>query len=244
MRGRAPVHLPAHALAQDLAASRRRRAVALVGLGILTLGIARAQLPRVSAGLGTGFGGMRREESIAGVTHLTESTACTAAAWWYDFTWDSSARWTVGLHLHSMSVQIEDGGSVGSMDLLPVLLQLGLRRPLISERLWGFASAGVGITDLKFTPTDETGGWEAAGGGDVQFTQEHPLTLALNIGLDYGIDSNLLLEAGLGAVSIDSKLTYQRARAPDEGFVEDKSAEVSASHLLATIGIRWWCEWW
>jgi hypothetical protein len=224
-------------------ASCGRRTLALAGLWALTLVGAGAELPRVSAGLGAGVGGLRREQSVADVPELTESNGCTATAWWFDVAWDTSKHWIIGLHAHSLTVPIEDDGRVGSYDLLPVLAQLGLRRSLIQERMWGFLLVGAGVSSTQFTPNSNTAHWEEAGGGDLHITHERPFTFALSAGLDYGIGSNLLLEVGAGAVYIDSRITYQRVP-PDQGFAEDLSAEVSASHLLATIGIRWWCDWW
>ncbi len=216
----------------------------LLGLWVLALDIAGAQLPRISAGLGGGVGGLRREESIAGVPKLTESAGCTAAAWWCDFAWDTSAHWILNLHFHSLTVPIEDHGRVGSFDLLPVLAQVGLRRPLMPDRLWGYALLGAGVTTTRFTPNANTARWEDEGGGGLRFTRERPFTLAVSGGLDYVIGQNLLLEVGFGAVAMDSQIAYRRVRGPNEGFEENRGAEVSASHLLGTLGIRWWCDWW
>lgn len=232
------------ALAPLESVHRGRKTLALLGLCALILDVAEAQLPRVSAGLGTGIGGLRREESIAGVPKLTESSGCSAMAWWLDFTWETSKHWTIGLHAHSLTVPVEDHGRVGSFDLLPVLVQLGLRRSLVPDRVWGYALLGAGVTGARFTPNDNTAGWEDAGGGGLRFTRERPFTFGLSAGLDCAIASNLLLEVGAGAVTMDSQIAYRRVRLPNEGFAENRGAEVSASHLLATIGIRWWCDWW
>lgn len=220
--------------------------LALWALGAGASDLAWADLPRLSAGMGAGVGGLRREQAVAGVPYLTESGNPSAATWWLDLTWSSRARWTIGLHAHLLRVAIEDGSRVGTFDLIPVLAQLGVRRPLIGEKFWGFATVGAGFTASRFLPAGNEADWEAIGGGGLRFTRERPFTVAVHAGCDYSLSSELLLEAGAGAVAADSEITYRTARGgrPGQGFTEDASTRISATHLTATLGIRWWFEWW
>jgi len=205
-----------------------------------------ADLPRLSAGMGAGMGGLRREHAVAGVPYLTESGTPSAATWWFDLTWSSRGRWTIGLHAHLLRVAIEDGSRVGTFDLMPVLAQLGVRRPLIGEQFWGFATVGAGVTGSRFLAAGNEADWEAAGGGGLRLTRERPFTVAIHAGCDYRLSSEFLLEAGAGAVVADSEIAYRTARrgGSEQGFREDASTTISATHLMATLGVRWWFEWW
>jgi hypothetical protein len=141
---------------------------------------------------------------------------------------------------------IKDGSRVGTFDLMPVLVQFGLRRPLIEGKLWGFATLGAGVTASRFLPAENEADWEAAGGGGLRFTKRRPFTVAIHAGCDYVLSSDLLLEVGAGAVAADSDIAFRRAGGGEsgQGFVEDASTRISASHLMATLGVRWWFEWW
>ncbi len=218
----------------------------LSGTAAGVIGATPADLPRFSAGMGTGVGGLRREQAAAGVPYLAESGVPSAATWWFDLTWSSRTRWTLGLHAHLLRVAIEDGSRVGTFDLLPVLAQFGLRRPLLREKLWGFVAVGAGLTGSRFIPAANEAEWEAMGGGGLQFTRERPFTVGVQAGCDYSLTPELLIEAGAGAITMDSEITYRVARrtGSGQGFTEDAMTSISASHLMATLGVRWWFEWW
>ncbi len=207
---------------------------------------ARAQFPRFSAGLGAGIGGLRYQEFVGGVPYSAGTGRFSGQSWWLDLTWNAYSGWTFGVSSHLLRVPIDDGGRVGTFDLLPVVAQVGLRRALITDRLWGFLNVGAGLTWSRYVTTGSTQRWESLGGGHVHLTRQRPFTFSLMTGLDYGLTPTLLLEAAVGSVQMDSEISYRTVPPIGSGtsFVHDRAALVEARHLLARVGVRWWFEWW
>jgi hypothetical protein len=218
--------------------------VCLVGLGSVA-GATSAEFPQVTVGMGTGLGGLFHEESMGGAPRSTEMGRFAAAAYWLDAGYSLRSHLTAGLRGHYMRISLEEGGDIGTLDLLPVTAFIGYRYGVLQDRLRGFATIGAGVGSVRYLPSGEGFRWEAPGGGPPEVTHEYPAVLELTAGADVALSETLSFELGLASVFMDSNLAYQPAADEQSGeYVPERAYKVSGRHLLLLMGVRWWVELW
>ncbi len=222
------------------------RIAAALFLIALTAGFAQADLPRFSAAGGTGIGGLFHREYVSGAPKGSEVGHFSARLWWADLAWSFRSRMTLGLRAHFLRVPLHDTPDVGTLDLVPVVLQLGYWQPALNERLYGFVCAGAGLAAARFYPSDADSAWVGPGGDPVDVSHDKSFVFEISVGGDYSIGESLLLELGLVTSFTRTEVAYQsvpRAEDPPE-FTPDRAFTVKGRHLLLTLGVRWWFEWW
>ena len=212
---------------------RWRPHICAIGLlPALLAGSAEGQFPFFSAGMGTGLGGLYHEESLGGAPDSEAIGQFSAATWWTDLRWIYPSNLTLGLRAHLLRVGLEDP-SGATLELLPMVGEIGFCREQLSGRLKLMAAAGVGVA------------WAHTSGGNLEPSSKTPLVATLSGAVDYGLTENLFAELGVASVLMDTEVVYERHRGAGLGtFAVDEEFRIQGRHLLMTLGVRWWFEWW
>ncbi|MCK4304757.1 MAG: hypothetical protein KAY24_11020 [Candidatus Eisenbacteria sp.] len=209
---------------------------------------AAADLPLFSAGMGSGIGGLFHEEHVSGAPQASGIGRYSSAAWYADLAWSFRSRLTVGVRAHLLRVPLEEDEQLGTMDLFPVVVQIGYYCPGLTGRLRGFVAGGVGVAWTRFLSSSRSSQWESyeREGLEVSISENHPLVLEATLGANLELTSDFLVEMGLTSVLMDTEVSYRPAS--DSGtseFLQPSYAySVEGRHLLLTLGLRWWFEWW
>lgn len=204
----------------------------ILALISLFAGCAQAQFPFFSAGLGGGVGGLYHEETLGGAPDTEGIGQFSAAAWWSDVRWIYPSNLTLGLRAHLLRVELDDDAKT-TLDLLPVVGEIGYCRNQLAGRLKLQAGVGVGFA------------WVHTSGVVLEPTSKTPLVATLGGSIDYGLNENLFAEFGVASVLMNTEVDYERHRGAGLGtFAVDEEYRIRGRHLLMTLGVRWWFEWW
>lgn len=209
----------------------RRIPQILALIGLLT-GCAHAQFPFFSAGMGAGVGGLYHEETLGGAPDTEGIGQFSAAAWWSDVRWVYPSNLMLGLRAHLLRVELDDAAET-TLDLLPMVGEIGYCRHQLSGRLKLMAGVGVGLARVRTSQ------------GGLEPSSKTPLVATLSGSIDYGLGENLFAEFGVASVIMNTEVDFERHRGASLGtFAVDEEYRIQGRHLLMTLGVRWWFEWW
>jgi len=198
---------------------RRARAGAAIALLILpALAPAQADIPRMTAGIGYGPAGLFHEEYVDGAMRASGMGEFNAGATWLDLTFLFPSHLTLGLRTHSMRTELGDGTAAGRLDLVPVTLAIGYRRPALAGRLGGFVSLAGGVATARFRPAATIGDWLPWGQDAIDVTHERPSVFAASAGAAYRLTDVLSLELALTSDFVDTEVAFRPAPVDSTGF--------------------------
>ncbi len=216
----------------------------VTGLALLLPAVARADLPLYSLGMGGGIGGLFHEEHVGEPLRSKQVGKFDSGVWWVDVTWSRRSRLTLGARIHHLRAGLGENPRVGTVSLLPAVLTVGYRFQGPAERVYGYLAAGGGIASATFDRSGYESSWEGEGGGEIRITDKHPLVFEALFGGLVRLSDDFSAEIGLAAVMMDTQVHYQPA-VGENGLPDPSYAySVKGRHLVATIGLRWWFEWW
>lgn len=207
-----------------------------------------ADLPRLSAGMGAGVGGLFHQEYVADGPRCEGMGHFSSSAWWMDLAWSFPSRITLGVRAHLLRVPLDDVTPVGTVDLFPAVILMGYRSPGLGGRLHGFVGLGAGLAWARLQSPADTSEWTSreGEGEEVGFSRSHPFVLEVLAGADLELTDDFLVELSFVSVMMDTEVSFQPAYGGgDAGTLESEYAySVKGRHLLLTLGLRWWFEWW
>lgn len=216
----------------------------LTALALLLPVAARADLPLYSLGMGGGIGGLFHEEHVGEPLRSKQVGKFNSGVWWVDVTWSRRSNLTFGARIHHLRAGLGDNPRVGTVSLLPTVLTVGYRFQGPAARAYGYLAAGAGIASANFDRSGYESSWEGEDGGEIRITEKHPPVLEVLFGGLVRLSDDFSAEIGLAAVMIDTQVRYQPP-VGENGLPNPAYAySVKGRHLVATIGFRWWFEWW
>lgn len=215
-------------------------AIALLVLAALTPAL--ADIPRMTVGLGYGPAGLFHEEYVDGAMRASGTGEFTAGSTWLDLTFLLPSHLTLGVRTHSLRTSLGDGTAAGRLDLVPVTMVLGYRRPALSGRLGGFVSLAGGVATARFHPAATIGNWLPWERDVIDVTRERPGVFEASAGAAYRLADALSLELALTSAFVDTEVAFKPAPVDSTGFTPARAYRVSGRHLAASLVLRWWVE--
>ena len=204
------------------------------------------EFPRLSAGMGVGFGGIYHKDYVAGTYEGTHFGGKSSGLSWAGLSCAYPSRLMFGCRLHLLRIDLEGESGPGTFDIMPIVLQVGYYHPFAKDRLLGFVSIGAGTAWTRFRPGDRVDDWQAREGGRVEISESHPFVFEFDLGLGYRLHEDFLIESHLTSVLMDATIYYEGESDPEDGstFKPEYAYEAMGRHMMATVGLRWWFEWW
>jgi len=216
----------------------------LLGLLAGVTGEPGAQFPLYSVGLGGGVSGVRHEEFTGQVSRGKGIGKFSASVWWVDASWSPRGRWTVGARIHTVRVGLGEDPEIGTLSLVPAVLTGGYRFRGSTTRFQGYLAAGVGMASATFQESQSMSAWEGARGGELRLSEKNPLVFEAIAAGAVGLTKHLAAELGVTVVAMDTELLFRPIQQPGGVHAPVLGYRVDGQHVLATLGLRWWFEWW
>jgi hypothetical protein len=208
---------------------RGRPGVAVLLLLLLAAATARADTARMTAAIGYGAAGLFHDEYVDGATRGSEMGHFQAGAYGVDLAFVLPSHLILGVRARTLGVEIGNGTRVGRLDLIPATLLVGYRRPALAGRLGGFLALAAGVATARFTPAATITHWRAWGD---------------ETGTDFVVNRDFTLELALTSAFLNTEVAYQPAPVDDSGFAPGRAYRVKGRHLMVSLALRWWVEFW
>jgi len=223
---------------------RGRPGVAALLLLLLTAATAQADTARMTAAIGYGAAGLFHDEYVDGAMRASGMGHFRSGAYCADLAFVLPSHLILGLRARTLGVGIGNGTRAGRLDLVPTTLLVGYRRPALAGRLGGFIAVAAGVAVARFTPAATISHWRPWGHETIDVTRSRPRVLELTAGTDFVVNEDFTLELALTSAFVRTEVAYQPAPVDESGFAPGRSYRVKGRHLMASLALRWWVEFW
>jgi outer membrane protein W len=204
---------------------------------------AAADVPRITAGMSYGIGGLFDEEYIADVKRASEMGHFSAGVFGVDVAFVFPSHLVAGVRVHSLRVPVGNSTDAGRLDLVPATLYVGYRRPALAGRIHGFVGAGFGIASARFAPAATIGHWQPwEGESEIDVSEDSPLVFEVTAGADVALSEDFSVDLTFASTFVDTEVAFRPL--PVQGLAAEEAYRVKGRHLSLSLGLRWWVELW